>query len=194
MLAKPQPNSIFEARRQDLYADSTLLDDGRTVGDFVSQSSTNVRWCTFLRDLVARLGPATALEVGSAAGLASLYIADGMPHGGQFITYDGWESALRLARVTLDGTAADLREGWSDDVLPGIVSELNPLSFAYVDGGHLEDVTRREWAVIRSGLASDALVVWDDIRYSAGMRAVWADVKREAAWTAEFGNKAVWAA
>jgi predicted O-methyltransferase YrrM len=194
MLARPRADLAFESRRATLHADPTVLSDGRTVGQFVSQSSTAVRWCSFLRELVTRLAPSTALEVGTAAGMASLYIADGMPAGGRFVTYDGWEPALQLARVTLNNSAADLREGWSDDILPDIVAELEPLTFAFVDGGHLEDVTRREWESIRGGLASDALVVWDDIRYSGGMIAVWAEVKREAAWAAEFGNKAVWAA
>jgi predicted O-methyltransferase YrrM len=196
-LARRNLLPAVEQRRQRLHADPRPYPGfDLTVGEWVRRGSTPPPWCSFLRTLTRHLAPDAAIEVGTAAGMGTAYIASGMPPGGTLATIEGFDPAADLAEGTFEAVGADVElvRGWSHEVLPGLVDRLGPVGLVFLDSSHDEELTHQEWAVLRPALTDDAVVVWDDIDWSDGMRSVWADVRREASWVAQLGNKGVWAA
>jgi predicted O-methyltransferase YrrM len=162
-----------------------------TVGDFTRQASITPEWGAFLRRLVSLHAPATALELGTASGISACYIAAGGPRC--FISLEGDPAAVRVARGLFDslGVDVDVRVGLFDQTLPGALLDLDTVDFVYIDGHHLEEQTLAEWDLIRPRLAPDAIVVWDDINWSDGMRRVWQRVRSDGEFSLELGRVGV---
>jgi predicted O-methyltransferase YrrM len=172
-----------EAQRPDDY----------TVGEFTRAASVTAPFGAFLRRLVTAQRPDAALELGTASGISAAYIAAGMPR--RFVTLEGDPAAAAVARELLArlGLRAEVRLGLFSDTLQDALEALAPVGFVYIDGHHLEEQTLEEWAQIREHLTSDAMVVWDDIDWSDGMKRVWRRVAAEATFVVEFGRFGVWA-
>lgn len=101
--------------------------------------------------------------------------------GGPLITVDGSEARTALAsRAWLELGIGGIEQviGRFDDVVPGILEGLtSPLRFAYVDGNHHFKPTLRYFSMI-AGAMDRGVIVFDDIRWSDGMRDAWAEIER----------------
>ena len=69
------------------------------------------------------------------------------------------------------------------DTLPGVLAELHPIDFAYIDGHHDEHATIEYFEMLRPHLAPTAVIVFDDIHWSPGMSRAWDVIRRAAAVT-----------
>ena len=63
--------------------------------------------------------------------------------------------------------------GRFQDTLQGVLQERAPVDYAFIDGHHDEHATLRYFDQIHPHLAETALVIFDDVAWSAGMRRAW---------------------
>lgn len=157
----------------------------RTLGQ-MTLSSKQPEWAYLLFRLVRALQPSTCLELGSCVGISAAYQAAALALNGgpgRLLTLEGSDvlaarSALTLQDLGLAGRA-DVRVGpFRSTLAPGL-RDLRPLEFAFVDGHHDRDATLEYAEQILPALAPEAVVVFDDINWSVGMRQAWQRLRRD---------------
>ncbi len=115
-----------------------------------------------LQVLVRAAGARRAVEVGTAIGVSTLYIARGLADGGQIISFEIDPVRHDAARGYLDRTGmrerADLR---LEDARAGLESLSGPFDFAFLDGvkAQYDDYFELVWPLLRTG----ALLAVDNV-------------------------------
>lgn len=145
----------------------------------VARTGKDERWGTFLH-LLAYEVEGTFLELGACAGISSSYLASA-PSCKQLLTIEGAPALAQLARETTSAVAPDRVEvitGLFDDVLDKLLPDLENrgIDFAFIDGHHERVATLHYFERIKTALRPGAMVVFDDISWSADMRAMWDQV------------------
>ena len=181
----------IEARRE------ALLSDGRTtraanlefegpmeVSEAAWWLSLPPIWCEFLMRLVRELGPRSSLELGSGVGISGAYQAAGLKRDGAggLVTLDAnpeWAKLAREGFVELGlADTIELRVGDIAETLPGVLEEIAPLDYAFVDAEHTEEGTIAYFDALGLHLAPGAIVVVDDVTYPEQSRRAWRAIRR----------------
>lgn len=151
-----------------------------TLGEAV-RAAKSAFWCGFLFRLVLERRAASILELGTNLGISAAYLATAqrLAGGGRLVSIEGAPSLAALARehlrqLGLEGAA--VAEGRFAHVLPEVLPGAAPLDFVFVDGHHDGPATIRYFEQMRPFLAPGAVVVFDDVAWSAGMAAAWREV------------------
>lgn len=169
------------------------LIDGRTrkLGRVAQVSPV---WGRRLFRLIRMAQPQRCLELGTSSGFSAAYQAAALDlnGSGRLITLEGAPAVAQLAVQNLAALAlsADVIPGLFKDTLDGALELLEEVDYAFIDGHHDEHATLRYLDQIAPYLTSGAVVVFDDIRWSRGMRRAWAKIRKHAAFwsTASWGR------
>lgn len=153
----------------------------RTVGS-MTRSSKPPRWAYLLFRLVRSVRPACCLELGACVGISAAYQAAALElnGAGRLVTLEGAaELAARSARTLeeLDLAArAEVRVGRFAETVGPALADLRPVDWAFIDGDHAEDATLDYADRILAAAGPEAVLVFDDINWSDGMRSAWGRV------------------
>lgn len=133
--------------------------------------------------LVREFRPSRCVEMGTNLGVSAAYQAAALAlnGGGELHTIEGSPALARYAREHLAslGLAAEVHEGWFSRVLPGLLARAAPLDYVFIDGHHDGPATVGYFAQIHPSLSPGALVVFDDIAWSAGMAEAWRTIQAD---------------
>lgn len=178
----------IEAARADMEQDHSILADGSLgdpgiydAGKTVAQASAASkppRQAQFLQALAQAFRPSTAIELGTNLGISSAYIASAIP--GTLTTLESSPYRLQVARRlhrTLGIGNVQYVQGLFDDTLAHGIPDA--VEFAFIDGHHQYEPTLRYFDLIAARAAEGAVFVFDDIRWSTGMRRAWARLRRD---------------
>lgn len=161
----------------ELHPEGTLVP--RTLGDACRTGSKAPRWAALLFHLVRRLQPDSALELGTCAGISGAYQAAALALNGSgcLVSLEGCEDLAAAAgehwqRLGLNGIVSCV-PGRFADTLAGVLDAHGPFDSVFVDGHHDEQATWDYYSQIQPHLVEGALLVFDDIAWSPGMRRVW---------------------
>ena len=150
------------------------------VGEVAAKRSKRFPWTLALFEIVRHAGAKNALELGAAYGVSAAYqaAAIAVSGGGRFTTIEGDPAQATIARSNLAdlGLDASIVVGRFQDVLAGVLDELAPIDYVFIDGHHERDATIAYFERIIPALDEGAIVVFDDISWSDGMREAWATV------------------
>ncbi|HEX6116099.1 MAG TPA: class I SAM-dependent methyltransferase [Solirubrobacterales bacterium] len=144
-------------------------------------------WGRFLLKLVHELGPASALELGTAFGISTAFQAAGLElgHRGRMVTLDAAADWGEVAQQGLDelGLAGrvERRLGWIHETLGDAVADAAPVDYVFVDAEHQAEPTIRYFELMLPRLAPGAVVVFDDISFNREMRRCWGTIRRHPA-------------
>ncbi|MGB3546205.1 MAG: class I SAM-dependent methyltransferase [Saprospiraceae bacterium] len=153
----------------------------RRLGHLVRGSAVGKRTGEQLFRLAAWLRPTTSLELGTNAGLSSLYLH--LPDRRTDLhTIEGNPYLAAVARDNFSRlrAGANLHQhvGTFSEVLDYLLPTIERLDLVFIDGDHRHAPTveyvRR--CLTRSG--SDTVIVLSDIHWTAEMEAAWAEVRR----------------
>jgi hypothetical protein len=155
-----------------------------TVGSVAAGTSTPYAWALWLFRVVRTIRPELAVELGTSVGISSAYQAAAMRLNelGELHTFDASGDRLRLAgelheRLGL-GDIVIRHHGRFTDTLPRFLgSAPRQIDYAFIDGHHDGPATIHYFEMLRPHLAPSAVVVFDDIRWSDGMRQAWASLR-----------------
>ena len=144
-----------------------------SLGGVVSVSRV---WGSFLYMCTHSRAAKSVIELGVAGGISGSYLASPLSCR-SYIGLDGAISRLEVARRTfsLCGLAekAEFVEGRFEDTLPGVVAGDSYFDLAYIDGDHYMEPTLEHMRRLTPRLNPGALVIFDDIRWSAEMFEAW---------------------
>lgn len=147
------------------------------VGEVAARRSKRAPWTSTLFALVSRTHVRNGLELGTAYGISAAFqaAAQAAGDGGRFTTIEGDPAQAAIARANLGelGLEVDVVEGRFQDVLADVAGRLAPLDYVFVDGHHERDATIGYFEALLPALADGAVVVFDDVSWSDGMRDAW---------------------
>ncbi|MGX1307377.1 putative O-methyltransferase YrrM [Amorphus suaedae] len=188
----PASVQAIEAARRARAADTRPLvdgslgpagpfDDGETVASACAVSKPPSQ-AVLLHALTSRLKPASVLELGTNIGISSAFLAAGLADAGtdgRILTLDVSPYRVRTAETLhreLGLTTIATRVGLFQDTLAGAIEAAAPIDMAFIDGNHHYEPTLAYTDQIAANSVEGALFVYDDIRWSEGMKRAWASV------------------
>lgn len=190
----------IERRRRELAADTTYtrpsfgarlqvewaagVDKPLPVSETSVSMSIPPLECRLLMRLVRTLRPRSCVELGTGFGISSAYqgAALEMNGGGTLVTLDAAAAWAGIARQGFSGLGLDdnieLRLGSIDEMLGEVLEAAAPIDYALLDADHTERATLRHFEALLPHLPEGAIVVLDDIGWTAEMRRAWERVRR----------------
>jgi predicted O-methyltransferase YrrM len=195
----------IEGRRAALLADPTaiervdygVLPDGSSNPEYgvpmkttvakVARASKSAPWCELLFHLIRKRRPEHVLEMGTCVGMSASYIAAALAANGRgrLVTIEGASSVAELARATFQqlgySKQVEVIEGPFHRSLESAIRAWTPLDLVFVDGHHDGEATVRYFELIRKHAGRGALLLFDDIRWSASMREAWQAISQRVA-------------
>lgn len=156
----------------------------RTVGEICRSASKPPRWAFLLFKLVRELRPDSCVELGTSLGISAAYEAAALElnQHGSLVSLEGAEPIAARARENLAGlglSRAQIVTGRFQDTLDTVLRDHAPVDYAFVDGHHDRDATVAYFEQFMPALAPNALLVFDDISWSNGMKEAWTKIRTD---------------
>ena len=147
------------------------------IGDIARRASSPGSNAMILYSAIRMFKPTRCLELGTAVGISAAYQAAALQDNGSghLLTLEGYEGLAQQAKALwqrLSLNNVEVRVGKFKDTVPASLSEAQ-FDYAFIDGNHAEGPTRQYFDRLVQQRAPRALLVFDDIDYSDGMRSAW---------------------
>lgn len=179
-----QDKRIIEV--EDFGAGSTVIKTNNRVVYKMAQSSLKPkRFAQLLCRMVQYYKPAVMLELGTSFGITSSYIAKGNV-AGKLYTLEGASSIAAIARHNFERLGIkniQLIEGSFDKTLQPLLSSLQQIDLAFVDGNHKKEPTLHYFDELLKRSTDQTILIFDDIHWSREMEEAWAIIKNNDAVT-----------
>jgi predicted O-methyltransferase YrrM len=174
-----------EIEVKDFGAGSSLKNTHKKkVSDIVRHSAKSRKYANLLYRIEDHYQIRNVLELGTSAGLTSLYLAapSCVDH---VLTLEGCPETAKLAEENFKRmNAANLRviNGNFDDLLSEVLAE-SRFDLIFFDGNHTEEATIRYFEQCLPAATNDSIFIFDDINWSDGMKNAWNRIKENPAVT-----------
>jgi len=152
-----------------------------TVGKIVSKRSHTASQLHLLFRLAKYFKPETILELGTAAGISTLYLASGNPKS-KIITLEGCVGLSSVARKCFEKRELNNIEvitGNFDYTLPVLLANIDKLDMVFFDGNHRELPTLDYFKQCLEHSNENSVFIFDDIHWSPGMERAWKKIKED---------------
>lgn len=155
----------------------------RRVGEICKSASKPPQWAFVLLELVRAFAPERCVELGTSLGISASYEAAALAlnGSGRLTTLEGADAVAERARRNFESLGLDDRievvVGRFQDTLGPVLERVGPVDYAFVDGHHDRDATVAYFEQLTPRLAPEALLVFDDISWSAGMAEAWTTIR-----------------
>lgn len=149
-----------------------------TIADIAKRSSAPKYKAQLLYRLTAHLKPENVIELGTSLGISTMYIASGFDKTKVF-TIEGDITLSKLAGENFNKiglTNVNQINGNFDAKLPEVLSGIQNVGIAYIDGNHTEEATLKYFKLLSAKANGDTLIIFDDIRWSKGMENAWNNI------------------
>jgi predicted O-methyltransferase YrrM len=148
----------------------------------IATASKPAFWALVLFKIIRKLSPRSCVELGSCVGISAAYQASALRLNGQgtLVTLEGSPEIAAIARETLEGFDlgnASVVTGPFHRTLREVLERAGAVDFFFNDGHHDHDAVMRYFNEAMPHLADGAVMVFDDISWSAGMRRAWAEIE-----------------
>ncbi len=161
-----------------------LYDEGLSIGDACNVSK-KLKEAELLYLLVRNCGVRNALELGTNVGVSSAYIAAGLKSskcGERLVTLEASPYRQRIAKhlhAVVHLQNIDYVLGLFLDTLPIVLQKTALIDFAFIDGHHQKKPTLAYFDAIHQYCVPGAIIIFDDIRWSDGMREAWRALQQD---------------
>jgi predicted O-methyltransferase YrrM len=159
----------------------------RRVADIARNAAKPARLGQLLFRLAKTYKPSVVVELGTSLGLSTAYLAAGAADA-RVWTIEGSgavakRAADHLSELGLGPSGASGRAevvtGNFDLVLESLLERTGPVGLAFVDGNHRYEPTLRYFDTLMRHSGRAAMLVFDDIHWSADMERAWAEIKAD---------------
>jgi predicted O-methyltransferase YrrM len=155
------------------------------VGDACRQYSKSRIWASLLFHLIRKFKPDACVELGACLGISTAYQASAMELNGRgkVVALEGSSAFAEIAGRNLQslglGHRVSVVVGRFQDTLDGVLDDLRSVDYAFIDGHHDEQATVLYFEKLLPHLSRQAVMVFDDIAWSPGMRRAWQRVSSD---------------
>jgi predicted O-methyltransferase YrrM len=185
----------IEVERKRLLSNNEPLNDGSFGEGGLYDKNTSVsRVCSkgskppkllMLYLLTRAIKPQTVIELGTNVGISSAYIGMALKvnaQNGTITTLEASPYRLRLAKevhLNLGIDNISYVEGLFKDTLSASLTDLGSIDLAFIDGDHKYQPTLDYFEEILRFSTPDTVFVFDDIRWSDGMKRAWSQIQSD---------------
>jgi predicted O-methyltransferase YrrM len=148
---------------------------GKTsVSAYAKRTAVNSKKGLLLSNLVSFFKPQEIIELGTSLGMSTVYMAHAC-RSAQVITVEGNKqlaaiSSHRFSEIELENIK--VITGGFDDVLLDLKEHCHANTMVFIDGNHTYEATKK----YVNAFSNAAIIVLDDIRWSAPMMKVWKEI------------------
>lgn len=177
---KLQKSSKIITRSKIGAGSKKLKKNQAQLKDVVRHGLLPEKYARLLSRLVKHFKPSLVLELGTSAGITTLYLSKSIPDG-KIYTLEGNESIADVAKEIFretNSTNISLKIGLFQDVLPNLLKDHPRIDFVFLDGDHRKDATISYIKCMLPTLHNDSVLVMDDIYWSPDMADAWEEVKQ----------------
>lgn len=181
----------IELLRRRLEEDLSLMKRGswgaaeeegksRPFGKWVKRAALRPKWGQLLFRLALHRRPQRILELGTGAGISALYLSAACPES-HLDTLEGHPLLAERAQTLFqrqERTHIQVHQGTFLNTLPQF-KDKEPYDLIYVDGDHREEVIPSLFKALESLAHAETIIIFDDIRWSAGTERAWEAIRRE---------------
>lgn len=157
----------------------TLFGSTRPLGRIVQQTAVSARGGRRLFKIIHTYKPEIMIELGTAAGLSTIYQAPAAL-AGELYTIEGAPDLARIAHqqfARLGLPNVQLIIGAFAEVLPGLLEELPRIDYAFLDGHHEGKARQAYVEALLSRMHEGSVLVFSDIYWSRDMMQAWKQLK-----------------
>ncbi|WP_317897568.1 O-methyltransferase [Aurantibacillus circumpalustris] len=158
----------------------TFKTNTRTIKDIASKGISSRKQSELLYKLLNFLKCKNVIELGTALGLNTLYLALANKKA-QVISIEGsselYNFAQQLSKKNNTGNI-HFTNNVFDKALPETLTSLNELDFLYVDGNHTYEATLNYFHQALKKKHNNSVFIFDDIYWSKGMTKAWQEIKK----------------
>lgn len=178
----------YGAGSPNLYLTTEQMSQGmticRTIGDTCKRASKSYFWAFLLFRLIREYKPRVCLELGTCLGISGCYQAAALKINqfGTLITLEGAESLASIATQNFQILGFDNVKvviGRFQDTLTDVLKQHSPIDYAFIDGHHDEQATKAYFKRMVPVLSDRAVLVFDDISWSEGMKRAWCIIESD---------------
>jgi hypothetical protein len=194
-LRKTLNSSKAEVKIADFGAGSSTstktleqMDNGqiliKKVGDICRLASKSYFWSVLLFKIIRAFKPSSCLELGTCLGISASYQASALKlnNKGRLFTLEGAQSLASLAKENfqiLELDNVNIVVGRFNDTLEKVLQDNKPIDYAFIDGHHDQYATLNYFNQIYPYLSNGAVIIFDDISWSKGMKIAWQTIKSD---------------
>jgi predicted O-methyltransferase YrrM len=187
---KYESYNAIEALRKDLKKDDTTIDvrdfgagslsvpsRQKKVRDIARAFLKPQKYAQLLFRIAQYYKPATAIELGTSLGITTAYLAAASP---KVYTMEGSAEVAAIAGNNfniLGYNNTEIIEGNFDITLPLLLSKLQKVHLAFIDGNHRKIPTLNYFDQLLNHSTESTILIFDDIHWSADMEAAWEEIK-----------------
>ena len=157
----------------------------RSVKSITDSAVKPRKYAELMFRLVESFQSEVVVELGTSLGLTTGYLSKANKQGKVF-TMEGAAEIAKVARENfrlMKLNNVTLIEGNFDNTLPDLLSKLNKVDLAFLDGNHRKEPTLKYFNWLLPKLHPNSIVVVDDINWSADMREAWEELKNHSSVT-----------
>jgi predicted O-methyltransferase YrrM len=141
-------------------------------------------WATMLFKIIRKLEPLSCVELGSCVGISASYQALALKINGKgaIVTLEGSDEISNLAKETFADLGiqnASVVTGPFHKTLSGVFETSKPIDFFFNDGHHDHDAVIQYFNQAVPYLSDAAVIIFDDISWSQGMRKAWTEIEND---------------
>ena len=162
----------------DLGAGSRKPAKVKTVGNIARHAVQRKKYRELLFRMVRKYRPKTVIELGTSLGVTTCYLNAGLDPDANLYSLEGDPVILDFAVENVLPKSRQLITvlGNFDQTLPALLAEIPKVDFVYLDGNHTYEATKRYFNMLVPYLSENAILVFDDIYWSDGMKKAWVEI------------------
>jgi predicted O-methyltransferase YrrM len=158
----------------------TLKGEQIMLRSITNTSLLPARYAGLLYRLVKHFKPAQILEMGTSAGVTTLYLSLANERG-VVHTIEGNTDMVAVADDLFSRSGRKnirLHTGLFSDCLPEVIREMNGPDFIFIDGDHRKEPLLNYFRQLLPHVHEETVVVIDDIHWSREMDQAWQQIKQ----------------
>ncbi len=151
----------------------------RSISSIAKSAGKPKKFGQLLYRMIKYYRPQNILELGTSLGITTGYLSLGNP-GARIDTLEGSATIADIAKTNLGNLQLSnwqLETGNFDDTLDTVLQQLPAVDFAFIDGNHRLEPTKKYFQKLLRKACNDSIFVFDDIHWSAEMEAAWKYMK-----------------
>lgn len=164
---------------QKIYFEEIGSSSVMSVAQVSERASSPEIWTRFFYLLVKNKSIQNVLEIGTNLGVSGQYFIKALEGKtkAHFTTLEGVKGLCEIASCRFDTLTTEDRfsvvHGLYDKTLPDLIEAGKPFDFVFIDGNHQYNATLNYFELLKKNLAAQAIIIFDDINWSSGMRKAW---------------------
>jgi predicted O-methyltransferase YrrM len=151
----------------------------KTISSLANHSSISPKYGQLLFRLVHYFEPDKILELGTALGISTSYMAWARPSTSIY-TLEGCPEQTKVAQSNFEQQQLSnikVHQGNFKNNLPDVLEQMQQVDFALFDGDHRKGSTLHYFEQCLPYFTNDSVLVIDDLHHNAEMEAAWEAIK-----------------